>query len=184
MAEIIRYEIGFDYQPGQHMRDGSVVDLPVYGIDAIYDSDPGQPRKRTGPYRHRLAITVFTTDGDRRTCLDALNRRLGLDIAGRSASSSRQEILPSGLADAVYALEELASGRNPDRVRVIAGALALNTLIHRGENDRDVLDAAAGLASVTTGGSLDLDEAGRRRAGVLADVVRRIAAGVAPGGGT
>jgi hypothetical protein len=87
-----------------------------------------------------------------------------------------------GLADAVYSLEEQAAGRAPNRARVIAGALALNTLIHRGECDRDLLDAAAGLEYVATGGALDLNEAGRRRAGALADAVRRLAAGLAPGG--
>ena len=46
------------------------------------------------------------------------------------------------LADAVYALEELAAGRTPDRARLLAGALALDTLALRGATDREFLDAA------------------------------------------
>jgi hypothetical protein len=86
MATILRYEVGFDYAPGYRMLDGSIVDIPVFGIDVVYDSDPGQPDRQTGPYRHTLAITVCTTDEDRRVCLEALNRRLRLDVVGRRRS--------------------------------------------------------------------------------------------------
>ncbi len=55
------------------------------------------------------------------------------------------------------------------------GALALDTLVNRGGVDRDILDAAAGLKRVAEGGTLDLDESGRRRAKYLADHVRAIA---------
>ena len=78
----------------------------------------------------------------------------------------------TGLVDAVYALEEQAAGRTPDRARLLAGALALDTLVLRGERDRNVLDAAAGLKALTTGESLELDEHGRARAALLATVVR------------
>jgi hypothetical protein len=50
----------------------------------------------------------------------------------------------TGLKDAVYALEEQAEGRTPERSCLLAGALALDTLVRRGEQDRDILDAAAG----------------------------------------
>jgi hypothetical protein len=76
------------------------------------------------------------------------------------------------LADAVYALEEQAAGRVPDRARLLAGALALDTLAQRGIADRDILDAAAGLSSQATGCTMNLDDAGRRRAAQLAERVR------------
>jgi hypothetical protein len=80
------------------------------------------------------------------------------------------------LADAAYALEELAAGRAPDRARLLAGALALDTLALRGATDHDLLDAAAGLKIQATDSALDLDEAGRRRATQLAERVRMVAA--------
>jgi hypothetical protein len=83
MAKIIRYEVGNDYEPGDRFQDGTEVDLPIFGIDAIYDTDPGRPGQQTGPFRHTLAITVSTTDEDRRICLQALNGRLDLDVAAR-----------------------------------------------------------------------------------------------------
>ena len=79
------------------------------------------------------------------------------------------------LLDAAYALDEIAAGRTPDRARLLAGALALDTLKHQGKADRDVLDAGAGLEAIATGGSLDLDEAGLRRAHALAQAVRQAA---------
>jgi hypothetical protein len=71
----------------------------------------------------------------------------------------------TGLIDAVYALEEQAAGRTPERSRLLAGALALDTLVRRGEQDRDILDAAAGLSALATGERFELDERGRARAG-------------------
>jgi hypothetical protein len=75
------------------------------------------------------------------------------------------------VADAAYALAEIAAGRTPERSRLLAGALVLDTLRLRGGASQDVLDAAAGLELVATGGVLDLDERGRTRAAHLADAV-------------
>ena len=79
------------------------------------------------------------------------------------------------LIDAAYALDEQAAGRMPEPKRLLLGALALDTLVNTGDVDRDVLDAATGLKRVATGGTLDLDASGRRRAEYLADRVRAIA---------
>ncbi|MGP0092317.1 MAG: hypothetical protein ACLPKB_20505 [Xanthobacteraceae bacterium] len=78
----------------------------------------------------------------------------------------------NGLLDAVSVLDDLAAGRAPDRARLLAGALALDTLRRSGSPDRAILDAAAGLEAIATGGSLDLDETGRARASALAAAVR------------
>ena len=74
-------------------------------------------------------------------------------------------------ADAVYALNEIAAGRTPEQSRLVAGALALDTIRLRGGASQDVLDAAAGLELLATGGTLDLDAQGRIRAKRMADVV-------------
>ena len=78
------------------------------------------------------------------------------------------------VADAIYALAEIAAGRTPERSRLLAGALALDTIRLRGGASQDVLDAAAGLELMATGGELDLDERGRIRAAHLADAVATI----------
>jgi hypothetical protein len=80
--------------------------------------------------------------------------------------------MDSGLADAAAALDDLAAGRLPDRARLLSGALTLDSLRLSGTADRDLLDAAAGLEIIKTGGTLDLDEKGRARAATLAAVVR------------
>jgi hypothetical protein len=93
----------------------------------------------------------------------------------------------NGLLDAVSVLDDLAAGRAPDRARLLAGAMALNTLQRAGGADRAILDAAAGLEAIATGGSLDLDETGRARASALAAAVRasirlrRLGSGACPG---
>jgi hypothetical protein len=79
------------------------------------------------------------------------------------------------LLDAAYVLDELSAGRTPERSRLIAGALALDTLKLKGQADRDLLDAGTGLEILATGGTLDLDESGRKRAGLLAAAVRQAA---------
>lgn len=61
----------------------------------------------------------------------------------------------------------------PERARLLAGALALDSLRLRGEADRELLDAA-GLEMLATGGTLDLSAAGRARAALLATAVRRV----------
>ena len=76
------------------------------------------------------------------------------------------------LLDAAHSLDEIATGRQPDRARLLAGALALDTLRLQGRADRDLLDAGAGLEILATGGSLDLSAAGRTRAAALAAAVR------------
>jgi hypothetical protein len=77
-----------------------------------------------------------------------------------------------GLTNAAAALDDLVAGRVPDPARLIAGALALDTLRWSGVSDRDILDAATGLTTLKTGGTLDLDETGRARAAELATAVR------------
>jgi hypothetical protein len=68
------------------------------------------------------------------------------------------------LHEAAGVLDELAAGIQPDRARLIAAALALDTLIKTTTPSRDLRDAAAGLQILATGGTLDLDKTGRNRA--------------------
>ena len=65
----------------------------------------------------------------------------------------------AGSEDAAATLDALAAGAAPDRTRAIVGALALDALTWA-TSSRDILDAAAGLAIIATGGTLDLDDAG------------------------
>lgn len=70
--------------------------------------------------------------------------------------------------------DDLAAGVIPERAAVLAAALALNThCISVDSPSRDMLDAAAGLEILATGGTLDLDDAGRARAATLAQLVRQ-----------
>ena len=55
------------------------------------------------------------------------------------------------LSAAAVALDALAAGQEPVRGDVISGALSLQTLMYRGEADRDLEDAALGLEAVATG---------------------------------
>lgn len=80
------------------------------------------------------------------------------------------------LVDAALVLDALAAGDTPDQARLLSGALALDALVRKGLADRDLLDAAAGLETIATGGILDLDAVGRGRAATLAVAVRRAAA--------
>lgn len=78
------------------------------------------------------------------------------------------------LQDAVEVLNELAEARPiSDRRRLICGALALKTVTWTCD-DRDIADAAIGLATLVTGGTLDLDEHGRTRAAFLATAVQAL----------
>ena len=77
------------------------------------------------------------------------------------------------LTNAAEALDALAAGRIPDRLQVLAGALALTNLLIRVTPDRELLDAAAGLDALATGRKLDLNDEGRARAAKLAARVRR-----------
>jgi hypothetical protein len=75
------------------------------------------------------------------------------------------------LLDAAYALDELAAGRAPDRRRLLAGSLALDSL--RAERaSRDLLDAAAELHLVAAGATVILTKRGRARAAAWAAEVR------------
>ena len=78
-----------------------------------------------------------------------------------------------GLNDAAAVLDAQAAGVTPDRLQVLAGALALSTLCMRGAADRDLMDAAAGLDALATGRKLELNAEGRARAAKLAARVRR-----------
>jgi hypothetical protein len=79
------------------------------------------------------------------------------------------------LLDAAYALDELAAGRTPDRARLLAGALALDSVRVEGTAaDRDLLDAAAELHLVAAGATVDLTRHGRARAAAWAAAVRRL----------
>jgi hypothetical protein len=69
--------------------------------------------------------------------------------------------LNTPITDAARVLDDLAAGMVPDRARLIAAALALDTLVRTTNAGRDLQDAAAGLQIWATGGTLDLDEAGR-----------------------
>ena len=82
----------------------------------------------------------------------------------------------AALLAAAAVLDELAAGNQPDRARLIAAALALDTLIKTTTPSRDLLDAAAGLQILPTGGTLDLDDAGRSRARKFAETVRQLIA--------
>jgi len=88
------------------------------------------------------------------------------------------------LSDASHCLTELAAGRNPERLLVLTGALALDELRARTAFPRDLVDAAEGLAILARGGKLQLNEEGRERAAFLARLVQAAdqgAASPAPG---
>jgi hypothetical protein len=82
--------------------------------------------------------------------------------------------LNTPITDAARVLDDLAAGMVPDRARLIAAALALDTLIKTTTPSRDLLNAAAGLQILATGGTLDLDETGRLRARQFAETVRQL----------
>lgn len=78
------------------------------------------------------------------------------------------------LRDAVDVLDDLANARPiANRSRLVGGALALNTLT-RTNDDRDIADAAIGLEILATGGTLVLDEQGRKRAAFLSNAVEAL----------
>jgi hypothetical protein len=63
--------------------------------------------------------------------------------------------------NAAEVLDALASGRPLDKAVLLSAALALDTLTLEGVADWDLLDAAAALKIIATGGVLELDDAGR-----------------------
>ena len=79
----------------------------------------------------------------------------------------------SRLQDAVAVLDALALGCIPDRTALLSAAIDLNTYCQGIDASRDLLDAAAALETLATGGRLDLDATGRQRATKLAKVVRQ-----------
>jgi hypothetical protein len=84
--------------------------------------------------------------------------------------------MTDALEDAAAALEAVAAGRTSERTTaLLVAAQRLDNLCTRGVADREQLDAAAGLKTIATGGTLALDEAGRRRAAALAAHVRNLA---------
>jgi hypothetical protein len=82
-------------------------------------------------------------------------------------------MLSMTLLDAAYSLDELAAGRAPDRTRLLAGSLALDSLRVKGAS-RDLLDAAAELHLVAGGATVDLTRRARARAAAWAGEVRRL----------
>jgi hypothetical protein len=79
------------------------------------------------------------------------------------------------LLDAAYCLDELSVGRTPDRTRLIAGALALNSLHRQGRADRGLLVAYAILETLASGGTTDVSDEAQARAALLAALVRKAA---------
>lgn len=78
------------------------------------------------------------------------------------------------ISGAASVLDDLAAGREPDRAAAIAAALTLDTLARTSPTPgRDLLDAAGGLEMLVAG-RLDLDQAGRARAALLAAHVRAL----------
>jgi hypothetical protein len=76
------------------------------------------------------------------------------------------------LSDASHCLTEMAAGRTPERLFILTGALALDELRARTAFSRDLIDAAEGLAILARGGKLQLNEEGRKRAAILANIVQ------------
>lgn len=72
------------------------------------------------------------------------------------------------LLAAASTLDALAVGLEPRLGDVLAGALVLQSLVGRGEGDRDFQDASQGLEALATGRALNLDSTGRGRAADLA----------------
>ena len=79
---------------------------------------------------------------------------------------------PVPLNEAADVLDTLAAGGVPERKALLSAALALSALRYRSDVDPDLRDAAADLEALATGGTLDLDAAGRARAAKLAALVR------------
>ena len=79
------------------------------------------------------------------------------------------------LANAVYALEELAEGRIPDQDRVLRGLNALDPFLLQSGRDQDLHDAASMLELLlATGGAASMLTEARSRAAAMAAAVRRL----------
>jgi hypothetical protein len=79
------------------------------------------------------------------------------------------------LIDAAFALDDLASGRVPDRSQLIAGAFALDALYGQRQIDRDLEEARIALRLLAAAGPLESNQVGPARAALLAALVRRAA---------
>jgi hypothetical protein len=79
------------------------------------------------------------------------------------------------LQGAVEVLNAQAEGLAVNRSQLISAALSLRAATVD-SSDPDLLDAAVGLECLATGGELNLNEVGRRRAGQLAKKVAVLAA--------
>ncbi len=81
------------------------------------------------------------------------------------------------LADAAYALDELAGGRVSDQTRAMRGLAALHTLPLQDRCEPALRDAAATLELfVATGGMVSTFAEARARAKSMAAAVRRVIA--------
>jgi hypothetical protein len=78
------------------------------------------------------------------------------------------------LANAVYALEELAQGRIPDHRRALLGLNALDPLLLEPGREAELDDAAAALELVIAVETLAVSTDARTRAVEMAAAVRRL----------
>ena len=85
------------------------------------------------------------------------------------------ESLALSLQDVAAVLDALGASQPLNRSDVLNAALTLSTYCQRQDVTEDMLDAAKGLEIMATGGTLDLDEVGQRRAMALAQIVRQAA---------
>ena len=85
-----------------------------------------------------------------------------------------------GLLIAASVLDDVCAGRPTEKMRALfaAATMASYLTVHPDHADLTILDAAEGLDRIAAGRNLDLNLAGRRRAGHLADCVRLLAEGV------
>jgi hypothetical protein len=90
------------------------------------------------------------------------------------AAIAKAERCEAAGQDAADVLEAIAAGRTPNRAALLAGALKLDALAMESSGDRDLLDAAAALKLLATGGTLELDDAGRARAARIAAHLRQL----------
>jgi hypothetical protein len=90
------------------------------------------------------------------------------------AAIAKAEECETAGQDAADVLEAIAAGHTPNRAALLAGALKLDALTMEGSGDRDLLDAAAALKLLATGGTLELDDAGRARAAWIAAHLRQL----------
>lgn len=79
------------------------------------------------------------------------------------------------LANAVFALEELAEGRIPDQDRVLRGLNALDPFLLQSGRDQALHDAASmPEIRLATGGTASMLTEARARAAAMAAAVRRL----------